>query len=168
MEELPSSPEYRKTGNTAELYSSIRIRANPGQIWKILADFPGYPEWNPFIRRIEGTLREGERITAELRPEGGTGITIHPLLVTVVPDREIRWKGHLLVPGLLDGEHVLGIEPVGGEFSLFVQHEYFSGLLLPLFELLMKNGTARGFDAMNRALKSRAGQGAEPVSPGRE
>lgn len=164
MDEHPSPPEYRKSGNTAELYSGIRIRATPGRIWDILTDFRQYPEWNPFIRTIEGNLIEGAGIMADLRPQGGFGMTIRPVITKVIPERELRWMGHLFIRGLFDGEHVFEILPADGESCLFVQQEYFSGLLLPLLETSLKNGTARGFDAMNRALKARAEQvtGADP------
>jgi len=158
MDQKPSLPEYRKSGNTAELYSEIPIRATPARIWAILTDFPRYPEWNPFIRTIEGPCIEGAGITADLRPPGGFGMTINPVIRTVVPERELRWIGHLFVRGLFDGEHVFEILKRDGESCLFVQHEFFFGLLLPLLENSLKNGTTRGFDEMNRALKARAEQ----------
>ena len=158
MDEKPSVPEYRKSGSTAELYSEIMIRSPLRCIWEILVDFRNYPEWNPFIREISGRIEEGARITADLKPPGGTGMKIHPVILKVVPEREFRWMGHLFVRGLFDGEHVFEIWPMGGDLCLFVQHEYFSGLFLPILENMLKNGTARGFDEMNRALNARAEQ----------
>lgn len=81
---------------------------------------------------------------------------IRPVIINIVPERELRWRGHLFVQGLFDGEHVFEIRPTGGGSCIVIQHEYFSGLLLPFLETTLKNGTARGFDAMNRALKARA------------
>jgi hypothetical protein len=156
MEALPSPAEYRKSGRTAELYSSIRIRAAPGRIWEILTDFQKYPEWNPFIRTIGGDPAEGAEISADLRPQGGTGMTIHPVITKVVPGQELRWVGRLFVRGLFDGEHIFEILPSDADSCLFVQHEYFSGILIPLLENMLKNETARGFDGMNKALKARA------------
>lgn len=60
--------------------------------------------------------------------------------------------------GLFDGERVFGIQPLEGHRSLFIRHEYFSGLLLPLLETMLKRDTARGFFKMNEALKERAEQ----------
>jgi hypothetical protein len=155
-EAVQDPPVYRKSGSTGELASGIVIRADPGRIWAILMDLPQYPVWNPFIRQIRGTLAPGERITASLLPAGRAGMTIRPVIIRVEPERELRWRGSLIVPGLFDGEHVFGILPRGDGTCLFTQHEYFSGLLLPLFEHLMMAGTARGFQEMNRALKARA------------
>jgi hypothetical protein len=158
MERIQQSPQYRKSGGTGELCSRILIRAPPGRIWEILTGFQKYPEWNPFIRSIAGNIVAGERITVDLRPSGGSGMKIRPVLLKVVPDQELRWRGNLFVRGLFDGEHVFEIRPSGDDTCLFVQHEYFSGVLLPLFENMLKTDTARGFAEMNEALKARAEQ----------
>jgi hypothetical protein len=71
------------------------------------------------------------------------------------PQRELKWLGHLLLPGLFDGEHKFHIED-HGETCRFHQSERFSGILLPLFGAAMFAATRRGFEAMNAALKVRA------------
>ena len=72
------------------------------------------------------------------------------------PDRELRWLGHFLIPGLFDGEHICTIEPLEAGRVRFVQRENFTGLLVPLFMRRMEKDTKRGFEEMNRALKARA------------
>lgn len=156
MTEVQHPPEYRKSERGGELWSAIEISATPERVWELLTAFSTYPDWNPFIRNIRGDLVEGGQITADLRPSGSAGMTIRPVLLTVNLPHELRWKGHLLFQGLFDGEHVFEIRPLEEHRSLFIQHEYFSGLLLPLFTRLLKEGTARGFFAMNKALKERA------------
>jgi hypothetical protein len=152
----PPVSEYRKTDTGAELYSTIWINATPDRIWAVLTNLPRYPAWNPFIRRIEGELIEGHRLTVELRPSGSSGMTIRPVLLDVDATRELRWKGRLFIRGLFDGEHIFEIRPLDNQSSLFIQREIFSGLLLPLFEGMLKGGTARGFAEMNKALKEQA------------
>ena len=98
----------------------------------MLTDFPAYGEWNPFIRSIAGTAREGERLTVRLEPPGGNGMTIKPTVLAAEPDRELRWKGRLVVTGLYDGEHTFRIEPLDGQRSRFVHGERFTGILVGL------------------------------------
>ncbi len=155
-ERAKDEPEFRRSGGKAELFSEILIDATPDQIWHVLTAFPEYPAWNPFIRSIRGDLIEGERISAELHPPDSAAMTIRPVLLKVDPPRELRWRGHLFFRGLFDGEHVFEIHPSGAEKCLFVQREFFSGLLLPLFSGMLKDGTARGFARMNKALKERS------------
>ena len=141
-----------------ELRSEIEIAAPAGQVWTILTDFAGYPQWNPFMRRARGNLRAGERLEVMMQPSGARGMTFSPTVLTVEADRELRWIGHLFVPGLFDGEHIFTIEPLGTGRVRFTQREIFTGLLVPLFARMLDTDTRRGFDEMNKALKSRAEQ----------
>lgn len=134
---------------------SVEIEAPPARVWRELVDTASYPGWNPFIRRLAGELREGEKIEVEIEPPGGRAMTFKPTVTAMKTGRELRWLGHLLVRGLFDGEHRFEIEDLGGGRSRFTQSERFAGLLVrPFAGTLAK--TERGFEAMNRALKERA------------
>jgi hypothetical protein len=139
-----------------ELHSEIEIAASAQRVWDILTDFYSYPQWNPFIRRISGEAKIGERVEVRLEPPESRGVTLKPRVLNIEPNRELRWLGHLLVPGLFDGEHTLAIEPLEENHVRFVQRESFKGLLVPLLARSLDNSTRRGFEEMNRALKERA------------
>ena len=140
-----------------ELHSEIEIGAPAERVWRLLTDFPSYPQWNPFIRRIRREPTPGERLEVRIEPPGGRGMTFRPTVLNAEPNRELRWLGHLLVPGLFDGEHSLTIQPLEENRVRFVQRESFRGLLVPLFGRSLDNNTQQGFEEMNRALKERAG-----------
>jgi len=108
-----------------------------------------------FIRSIVGAAEVGSRLSVRIEPPGARGATFKPTLRAVAPQRELRWLGRLFMPGLLDGEHRLAIEPLDGGRSKFVQSERFSGLLVGLFGKTLA-ATERGFGEMNAALKRRA------------
>ena len=97
-----------------------------------------------------------------LEPPESRGVTFKPKVLNIEPNRELRWLGHLLVPGLFDGDHTLAIEPLEENRVRFVQREAFKGLLVPLLARSLDNNTRRGFEEMNSALKERAE--APPVS----
>ena len=84
-------------------------------------------------------------------------MTFRPKVLRVVPDRELRWLGTLLIPGLFNGEHYFLLTPAGHKATRFTQGEKFSGILVTPFETrgLLK-ATQQGFEAMNAALKARA------------
>ncbi len=138
-----------------ELSAKIEIEATAGRVWEVLTDFSAYPDWNPFIRRVEGTPATGARLAVRIEPPGGRGMVFRPKVLVAEPNRELRWLGRLGVRGLFDGEHSFRLEPLAADRVLLVQAERFSGLLVPLLGGMLGN-TARGFDVMNRALKSRA------------
>ncbi len=109
------------------------------------------------MRSIKGELVVGKKLVVHLQPTGSRGTTFKPTVLTLDQNHKIRSIGHLVIPGLFDGEHILEINPVEGGTSVkFVQHEKFSGLLLPLLSGMLRNDTTRGFLEMNKALKERA------------
>jgi hypothetical protein len=139
-----------------ELHTEIEIAASAERVWELLTDFASYPQWNPFIRSISGQPTLGEHLEVRLEPPGGRGMTFKPKVLNAEPNRELRWLGNLLVPGLFDGEHSFTIEPLEENRVRFVQREAFKGLLVPLFARSLETNTQRGFEQMNRALKERA------------
>ncbi len=136
--------------------TEIQITAPPDRVWRLLTDFASYPQWNPFIRRATGKPREGAKLEVYLQPSGARGMTFRPRVLKAEPDRELRWLGHFLIPGLFDGEHIFTIEPLEAGHVRFVQREIFTGLLVPLFMRWLEKDTQRGFVEMNLALKVRA------------
>jgi len=143
-----------------ELRSEIEIHAPAERVWWVLTDFASFPQWNPFIRRAGGDIRKGQRLEVRMQPSGAAGMTFRPTVLIAEPGRELRWIGHLLIPGLFDGEHIFTIEPLGANRVRFVQREIFTGILVPLLAKSLDTNTRRGFEEMNRALKARAEQAA--------
>jgi hypothetical protein len=122
----------------------------------VLADLPAYGEWNPFIKKIAGEPRAGTKLEVRMEPEGERAMTFRPTVLTVEPGRELKWLGHLLVPGIFDGEHRWLIEEIEPGRVRFTQSERFGGILVPLlWKKLRDGGTAKGFRAMNEALAAR-------------
>ncbi len=139
-----------------EIRTEIVIQASPGRVWALLIDFERYPQWNPFIKWIKGRAVQGERITARIEPPGASGMTFKPRLLTVRTNQELRWLGHLVMPGLFDGEHIFELYENTDGTTTFVQRERFRGLLVPMFKKMLDIHTVAGFEAMNKNLKVRA------------
>ena len=139
-----------------ELRTEIEILASDKRVWQLLTDFASFPQWNPFIRRAVGEPKTGAKLKVHIQPSGASGMTFRPTVLKAEPKRELRWLGHLLIPGLFDGEHILIIEPLAENRVRFVQREIFTGILVPLFAHGLDIDTRRGFEEMNQALKSQA------------
>lgn len=137
--------------------TSIEISAPPSRVWGILTDFKSMEGWNPFIRSMAGPLAEGGRLLVEIAPPKQRAMTFRPKVLRVVPVRELRWLGTLLIPGLFNGEHYFLLDPAGDGATHFTQGERFTGLLVGAFQRQgMLKATQEGFEAMNAALKVRA------------
>ncbi len=133
--------------------TAIDIAASQAAVWSVLIDFAAYPDWNPFIRRLQGEAKVGARLEVTVQPPGGSAMTFKPTVRAAEPNRELRWLGRVLVPGLFDGEHGFRLEATSAGCR-FHHGETFSGLLVPLFAGMLTR-TEQGFVAMNEALKRR-------------
>jgi hypothetical protein len=141
---------------TKQLHTQIDIEAAPERVWAVLTDFAAFPDWNPFMVRAEGNVRQGERLTIRMQPDSGRAMTFRPTVLEAEPNRRLRWLGRVLVPGVFDGEHSFSIEPLGSGKVRLVQEEEFRGVLVPLMARSLDRGTLPAFEKMNHALKRRA------------
>lgn len=138
------------------LYTEIEINAPSNLVWEILTDFEVYPEWNPFIRSFGSTPEAGRQFSVKIQPSGKKEMTFKPICLAIIPEKELRWLGHLFISGLFDGEHVFEIKKIDQERTLFIQRENFKGILVPFLWKQIISSTKSGFDQMNEKLKQRA------------
>jgi len=141
------------------LETHVFINAPAERVWSLLTDFPEYHRWNPFITSVQGRPDVGKKLEVSIQPVGAKGMRFRPTVLAVEKHRELRWKGKLLLPGLMDGEHYFKLEPKPDGGVLFQQGELFSGILVPLFKGSLDGPTRQGFIAMNEALKREAEAG---------
>jgi hypothetical protein len=133
---------------------TVDLDATPRQVWDILTDAPAHADWNPFITRMEGELRVGNKIDVRIAPSGGRPMTFHPTVTDVAAESRLAWLGRFLVPGLFDGAHSFTLEALPNGGTRLVQSETFRGLLVPFAGRLLER-TEAGFVAMNEALRRR-------------
>lgn len=135
-----------------DLLTTVDIAAPPPRVWAVLADIAAYPQWNPHMR-LAGQLAPG-RVIEHVEIDGNDRIVFRPRLLVVRPDRELRWRGRLLVPGLLDVEHYVLLRPAE-RGTLMTQGEHLRGVVLWFFDA---DTLRASFDEMNAALKRRVEQ----------
>ena len=138
-----------------ELKTEIEINGSVDQVWEVLTDFSSFPDWNPFIKKIEGELQLGAKLEVLIEPPGGKSMTFKPTVKILEPKTEFRWLGNLLFPGIFDGEHIFRLEQIDNNKTKFIHRENFSGLVVPLFWKSLNSNTRKGFEEMNKALKER-------------
>lgn len=137
-----------------EVVTRITIDAPPEAAWAVLTDFASFPDWNDFIQQIKGEAREGAWLEVRIRMQGASPMTFRPKVRAVRPAQEFRWRGHLIVPGLFDGEHFFLLEPRGTGSEL-THGERFSGVVAGLLKSRMVPRLEASFAAFNRAFKAR-------------
>jgi hypothetical protein len=139
-----------------EVRSEIEISSYPETVWRILADFASYDQWNPFINKIIGLATEDSKIEIYIETPSGKNRKYSPRITKVEEGRELRWVGKSSLPGFLNAEHIFTIEELQSERVRFIQREVFDGLLTWLFGKDLDKDVRQGFQDMNDALKKRA------------
>lgn len=141
---------------TRTLRTEIDIDAPPKVVWDHLTDFDRYPQWNPFIKEISGDVSTGSQLSVTIQPPGQDAMQFSPRLLVVKESEELRWLGQVLIPKLFDGEHYFIIQATPEGRTHLIQGELFSGILALLLWSSLEEGTKKGFEAMNEALKTRS------------
>lgn len=135
--------------------TEITIDSSPDKVWTVLMDHEKYPDWNPFIKKISGSQKPGEKLAATIGSEGNKPMDFAPLVLVNEKEKEFRWVGKVGISGIMDGEHYFLLESAGSGKTKFIQGEDFTGLLSGIFMLMIREDTEGGFKAMNEALKAR-------------
>jgi hypothetical protein len=138
------------------IQTSIQIQATPEQVWNILTDFAGYPDWNPFVHSLTGNIKPGEHITVHIVLPGKKGMTLKPRVLAFDRQQKLEWLGHLLFPGIFDGAHRFELIDHGNGTTTLVHSERFKGILVPFMKKMLNGPTLDGFRLMNEAVKQRA------------
>lgn len=137
-----------------QLRTEIEINAPASEVWEVLVDTERYHEWNPFITAIDGELIEGARLSVVVSPPDSSDLRFRPILLRLVPEAELRWRGSVLLAFLFAGEHYFELTSLDARRTRFTHGEDFSGLLVRFLGRQL-TATARGFVFMNQALKRR-------------
>ncbi len=138
--------------------SEIILPASPERSWQVLTDFSKYPQWNPYLTRVEGQLEPGETISFTLVDANfAEPLDITARVTGVTPNEELYWIGAAIMRGVYDTRHVFQLEAQADGTTLLRHFEEFRGLLpalLPERELRTAH-TLEAFTIMNNALQQR-------------
>jgi len=139
-----------------ELNTEIEIESSAEKVWKILTDFASYPEWNPFITKMKGDLRNGAKLEMHLHIPNEKKETVFKItILNIEGNKELSWLGKV-AGGMFRGKRRFVIEPINEKRVRFIHSEKFDGILVGLMAKKIDIGTRQGFEEMNKALKARA------------
>ncbi len=139
-----------------EIRTEIAINATPARVWDVLTDFPRYPDWNPFVLEVEGTVRQNAMIRYRFEMPRGVRIWTAATVPKFEHESELRFSANFLTPTVFRGDHYFVIQPTGQNGVIFHHGENISGLLFPVIRLILQNYGPPIFQALNGALKQRA------------
>jgi hypothetical protein len=137
-----------------QLRTEIEIAAPPERVWDALVAFGSYPDWNPYLKAVDGKLEPGQRLVLTLTPADGSERRQEVTLVKLEPKVTLRWTSKFLMRRLFDGEHYFELVPLDAGRTRLIHGEDLSGVLVQHMGPRL-TAMARGFVGMNEALKKR-------------
>jgi hypothetical protein len=132
--------------------ATISIRATPDRIWSILTDAARYPDWNPTVTKVDGTIAPGQKIALHVTLNAGRAFPVK--VATFDQPRRMVWRGGMPL-GLFVGERVFALAPKPDGQVEFSMRETFTGLLAPLIGRTLPD-MQPAFDEFAAALKREA------------
>ncbi len=132
------------------------LPATRQQVFTVIKQWNAYPEWNPYITRIDGKPAVGEVIRVLFSMGFGPRL---PLTCSVDQMDEskttLSWEYKAFVPALYTARHVFAVEESKAGSCRIVQTEHIQGLMAcPLFSFFHRLLQSR-FRAMHTALLDR-------------
>lgn len=140
-----------------EIRTEIEIDAGKETVWGVLTDFAAYPDWNPFLLRVDTRAHPGTPVAMTVKVDGRT-MDADARVLSVTENRLLRWAGPLSAAKALffRGEHYFVIQELTPGRVRFVHGEEFTGALIPLLGWWLHRRVAPSYHAYNAALKRRA------------
>ena len=135
--------------------AGAEIQAPPETVWALLTDAAGFPDWNPTVERIEGTIAPGETIKVYVHLSPGRAF---PVKVTEFqPPHRMRWTGGMPL-GMFTGDRTFTLTPRADGGTSFHMREEYTGVMLPLIWRSMPD-QGPAFAEYASALRRRAENG---------
>jgi uncharacterized protein YndB with AHSA1/START domain len=128
------------------------IRATPERIWALLTDAAGYVRWNNTVRKVEGRIAPGERITVHAKINPGRAFPVK--VAEFQAPRRMVWTGGMPL-GLFKGVRTFALTDGGNGEVDFSMREEYTGPMAPLIGRSIPD-LQPAFDEFARDLKHAA------------
>lgn len=131
------------------------IDAAPDAVFRVLADFDRYPEWNAFTERVITDRIVGGSVELHVNLPGDKRRIMHETFTGYREGQRMSWGLKWGFGVLLDCDRVQEVEALPDGRTRYVTYENFKGLLGPLVVLLYGEPVRRGFELCADSLLKR-------------
>ena len=137
--------------NKHEVRTEITIRSSSAAVWGMLTDVDNYPDWHPYIKKIEGKLSPKSKIKVTYKKDDTREGKFSAYMIDNEVNKQLSWGGSLGF--IFRAKHYYSIEAVGPDSVRLIQGEYWRGIFGGMYGKKIYRDTARKFELMNQKLK---------------
>ena len=144
---------YRLFSPMKEIKGSVEINAPLERVWQAITDFKSYPEWNPWITRMDGDPKVGSKVGVTVKAPGRKDTNFTSEVLEINPNHEMLMRG-TVIKGMLSDDHLFKLEPIGDSSTRFFQSVSFKGAMSSMIGGMVRD-QQKGLDLMNEAMRKR-------------
>lgn len=131
-------------------HTQVTINAPIALVWNILTDVEKYPQWNPSIAKVWGTLREQGIVYIH---HAHLNLILPVCIERLHPRSQLAWRGLAAFSAVVQGEHYYRLADLGNGQTELQHGEYFSGWLSQLLPLSFFSKLQSNYAYHNQKLK---------------
>jgi hypothetical protein len=153
----------------AQTFSSPRgtqvetiIQADAAEVWTILLNLPDYPNWNPYITKIEGNPQKGKRLHIVVKGKE-KDYDFKAKILDLQPNQTFAWGGSALF--FFKARHYFYLEQIAPDQLKFTQGESWGGLFGKSYGKKVYQEAAENFQKMNTKLQEMVEGQPDPMLP---
>lgn len=133
----------------------IGVQTPPEVIWEMIADIPGWSDWNPLYPKATGQLGFGAVLDLEVAIPGEKPRVLRATVADWTPNEQIIWKVSMFA-GLLTTTRYIEIEKLSDEGCIFSNGEFFEGPLIRFLGRRQRKAIREGFTRFGETVRERA------------
>lgn len=130
--------------------AQIEIKAPVEVVWEKLTNFSHYPQWNPFILRASGELKQGNTVRFRV---AGQPMELSAPITSLIKNQEFIWEAELPIPGI-QPRYIRVLQKIDDNRTLFINREEFSGWMVTLLSPILQIQLAKYYPMTCQALKT--------------
>jgi uncharacterized protein YndB with AHSA1/START domain len=127
MDHVQARVTVSKSAFRREYAVEVDIRAPAQRVWDLLTDAAGFPRWNSTVTKIEGEIRDGQKLAIRVPISERT---FTPSVSDVKPGQTMTWSDGFAP--MFRGVRTFVLTPGDGGVTHFRMAERLSGLMLPM------------------------------------
>lgn len=132
------------------VHHEIVIKAAPQKVCSVISNTDEYPDWNPVMQLLEGSVKEGNIVKYQFTQAKDNSYNIDSKVKKLTPNKILNQGGGM--PGVLTFDHKYILEP-HAEGTLLTIHEDYRGIGVNFWD---PKPVEQAYAKLNVAIKKRA------------